>query len=248
MFKAAKNISDNISQYISTFASEIDATKTYISLSALDSDIANKFLIYPGKIVYVFETKKFYYIDLEIDGQSTFDSTIKTLWLAKLNNILSNGVDIITSDYELEGYQNTWVYNEVFDAGIDIPNNTGYTPITNNGQLDWIQSEITLNTDISAQFDTTIFSMDYLPINGFTINTFVKGLENSTLCLYSSNINIIKGDNGPDSIEYGVLNKNGLDIEFSMFYNNSIEKWEFTAKKNLNSIVINSIILKTKIF
>lgn len=233
MIQTSKNTKDQIFQNIPTFAGELDRTKVYLTLSDLQSDILNKKYIYPGKIVYVFETKKLYEIDLEINGSSVFTPSITSLWKSHINTLIGNK-DLKTSDYELPGYTNTWVYRELLNNNfIEITGETGYIPVSNNGSIDWRQYSITYNGDISDSTYTEIVRFSYIDVLSAKMFIFVNGEEGINVSNYTSTISFFRENNtGVYMNEYGVVTLNNLDIDINIELDIVSDEWVVSMKKN----------------
>lgn len=247
MIRLAKNLREQIFQYVPSFAAEENASKIYKTIIDLEDDISQKKNIYPGKIVYVFETKKYYLIDLSIDGSVEFSPTITTEWINHLDTIKDN-VDVVTSDYELPGYTNLWVYDELIKGDeLNIPTTDGQTPISKNSEIQWVQSEIRYVGDLSTA-GTTVANIDLLPIDTMKIFLTVKGTSLSGIGLYTSTIILSKDkDDEAQFSEYAILNKNDLDIEFDCFLDTINNKWVLTLTKTTADFTIQDTIIKLQL-
>lgn len=234
--QVAKNIRDNLFQFVSSFAGDMDATKSYRTLADLQSDIDAKQHIYPGKIVYVFEKKKHYYIDLWIDDQEVFDETIKTAWLAHMNSLPNR--DITTSDYELPGYTNTWKYNTFAHTELDVPEGSGYTISTVNGEIDWKKTTFEYTGDLSDVGPSTIFTLDILPLSGMKLFFKVYGTLQGGYASYGSTIQVMFSTTSNIMFtEYGVLSANGLDITADFNYDSINDRILFGIQKKPGYII-----------
>jgi len=241
MFQVSKNIKETILQLLPSFAGEMDATKVYHSINDLGDDIINKRWIYPGKIVYVFETKKYYIIDLLINGQSDYSEVIKNLWLLHLLSIQGKK-DFHSSDYELQGYTNTWVYNDLFQNQLNIPSTNGQTIISNNGTVNWIQSELRFTNDISAVGGTIVATLPLMPNQGFNLFLMSIGDNSGTYCNYSSQIFV----NRENFTEFAIQNTH-LDLTFNTFSDDLTNQWFITLQKNNPNIIINNTVMKIQL-
>lgn len=243
--QVAKNLRDNLFQFVSSFAGDMDATKSYRTLADLQSDIDAKQHIYPGKIVYVFEKKKHYYIDLWIDGQEVFDETIKAAWLSHMNSLPDR--DITTTDYELPGYTNTWKYDTFAHAELDVPEGSGYTISTVDGAIAWSKTSFEYNGDLSAVGPSTIFSLDILPLSGMKLFFQVYGTLEGGHASYGSTIQVMFSTTSNIMFtEYGVLSANGLNIIADFNYDAINGKILFGLQKS-SGYVITKVIANIEI-
>jgi hypothetical protein len=246
VFRVAKNIKENVYQFRPTYAGEIDETKVYNTISDLETAISNKEYIYPGKIVYVLETKTYYVIDLEINGDSEFPSGIKTAWLSQLTS-LSGTKDLVTTDYELSGYTNTWVYDNFIKTDIDIPAEDGFTVISKNGNIEWRQSEIKYIGDLSDTTGTEIARIELLPTEAIKFYLNVKGEYLLNEAKYSSTIAIIKTDEDIKLSDYCVLDSNDLDIIFNISLDLINSEYILTLQKSSSDFNIIESVIKVEI-
>ena len=246
MIRLAKNLREQIFQYVPTFAAEENSTKIYKTITDLENDISDKKFIYPGKIVYVFETKKYYLIDLEIDGSQEFSNVITTEWLNHLDAIKNNN-DVQTVDYELPGHINTWVYDDLIKTDLDVPSQDGNTLISKSGEINWVQSEVKFVGDLSTT-GTIVTEFNLLPIDTIKIFLTVKGTHSTGPALYTSTIILSKDINDEAQFsEYAILTRNGLDIDFDCFLDTINNKWIIRLTKLDNNYTIQQSMLKIQL-
>jgi hypothetical protein len=246
MIRLTKNLREQIFQYVPSFAAEENATKVYTTIASLEQDITNKKHIYPGKIVYVFETKQFYIIDLLIAGNKKFSDDIKNAWINQIT-LLQGVKDIVTTDYELVGFVNKWTYEPLFSTRITVPEENGKIMISKNGEIAWIENEIRFIGNIGIT-PTLITAFDLIPLQAMKIYLLVNGVKNGNIsCSYTSTIILNKNNNEAQISEYGIINTNNLDIDFSCSFDNINEKWNILIKKNEHDYVIQNTIMKIQI-
>jgi len=248
MLRVAKNLKNIVYQMVPSFAGEFDVTKTYQTIANLETDITNKKFIYPGKIIFVFETKKLYYIDLEIDGNSELTSTITTEWLAHLDTI-KNSVDIISEDYELAGYTNTWVYNELINSSalLNVPGADGEAILSKDGDAVWVKSIMQYSGDLSSAIGTLVAEIPLMPNDGFQIYLYVSGNKASVPAKYSSSIDLLESNEDIYMTEYSVINTNDLDITFTCLRNTISDNWEIRLQKSSTDYTISDVTLNLKL-
>lgn len=273
-FKASQNSKLGLSQIVPNYASDLDKSKVYETLLELEDelDTVNNVntlsVIYPGKIVYVLETKKHYILDLEINSNIHFDETIQTLWVSHINSLNTQNTDISASNYFLVNNPDItsqrYVYYELYSQNI-VPSDIedGHSPITKDGELIWVKVNYNgdfSESDIADESDTEktfLFEVSgavcdsielFTSCKGYKIDKNVSSQETTT---YTSKLIIHKSNFDVQQTEYGVLSINDLDVIFDVDYNPIDNKIKILASKKNNdtnySFTVENIIMSVNI-